>query len=391
MAWMGAGDTLDTLGQSREGLKYWKKALAVSGVRRLTPREELRLKGMYANDTGDLKSAVEFFSQYSVAYPNDYLGYFDRGYPLMLMGRAEEAIHALKEAEQRNPNSYYIADHLARYSLIIGDFAQSAHYTGRVRQLGHPDYADQVDGQANFMQGDYQRARELFVSLRRSNDPYLQSVSFYLEASVLAELGRYSESIQILKQGIAADLPTGDSSDRADKILALAYIYLRTGNLRAVRDGVMSSLDADRSSTRLSGAGVLLARSGWLPEAKRLLGEFPAHPTAVAERSGRMRLEGEILLAEGNVRSALTILERERLSNQAKALLSDSFPRALVVAGRLDEALSEYNQLVSNPGQVWQQAESYPPGFSADLFLQCVRLGFRTGSPDAEKRVAEYI
>jgi serine/threonine protein kinase/tetratricopeptide (TPR) repeat protein len=391
MAWMGAGDTLDTLGQSSEGLKCWKKALEVSGTRRLTPREELRIKGMYANDTGDLESAVKFFSQYSVAYPNDYLGYFDRGYPLMLMGRVEEAIQVLIEAERLNPNSYYTADHLARYNLITADFAQSARYTQRVRELGHPDYADQVDGQASFLKGDYQHALELFSGLRRSKDPYLRSVSFYLEASVLAELGKYTEAIQTLRRGIAADLPTGDSSDRADKLLALAYILLRTGDHGGGRDAVMSALDADRSPARVSAAGVLLVRSGFIPEAKRLLRAFSEESVTPIERTSRMRLEGEILLADGHASEALTILKRENQLNQAKALLSDSFPRALFSVGKLDEALREYAQLLSHPGQVWGEAASYPPGFCADLLFHYARVAFLTDSPDAQTRLAEYV
>ena len=208
MAWMRLGDILDTIGKAGEGFSYWRKAIAVSGDRRLSPREELRIKGMYASDTGDLKAAIDYFGQYSIAYPHDYLGYFYRGVPLMLLGRTEEAIQVLHEAE-KNPESYYIADHLARYNLILGNFSEVGRYTARVRQLGHPWWADEVDGLASAMNGDYDRAERLFVGLAKANDPILRSIRFYLLASVLAERGRYDEAINVLNQGVAADLPTG--------------------------------------------------------------------------------------------------------------------------------------------------------------------------------------
>jgi eukaryotic-like serine/threonine-protein kinase len=362
MAWMRLGDTLDTLGRSGEGFGYWRKALAVSGDRRLTEREELRIKGMYASDTGDLKSAIDYFSQYSIAYPNDHLGYFYRGVPLMLLGRTEEAIQVLHEAEKRAPNSYYVADHLARYNLILGNFDEVARYTARVRQLGHPWWADEVDGLAAVLKGDYDRAQRLFQSLAQADDPFLRSLRFYLEASALAEQGNDDEAIEILKEGIAADLPSGDSSDRADKLLGLAFLYLKKGDRNSSREAALKAIEAESSARRSANVGQLLARGGFVRDAQRLLSGIDGNDPALVVKVTRHWLGGEILLAQGRCREALEELQKGKAQDQEQGLLRDYWAHALLVCGRRDDARAEFDRMLSRPGQAWHQPEFYPPG-----------------------------
>jgi serine/threonine protein kinase/tetratricopeptide (TPR) repeat protein len=387
MAWMRAGDLLDNLGSFAEGLKYWQKALAVSGVRRLSLREELRIKGMYASDTGNLKSAIDHWSQYSIAYPNDYFGYFNRSYALMMLGRPEEAIEKLKQAERLNPSSYYIADHLAQYNLILGNFAETDNYIKRLRQMGHSEYADQIEGESSFLKGEYQHARDLFFGLRFARDPYLKSVCYYLEAAVLAEQGQYTQSINVLQQGIDLDLETGDSSDRADKLLALAYLYLKSDKREAGREAALKSLEAESGPRRMADVATLLARNGWISAAKRILDKLPKTDSAIIFRVARLRIRGEIFLAEGNIKQAVSVLSRAKELDQEKALLHDFWARALLAAGRTEEALREFEMLQQHPGQVWRQAEFYPPGYAVDLRFAYAALAARLGKPLVGKQV----
>ncbi len=391
MAWMRLGDTLDTIGKSSEGFAYWRKALDVSGDRRLSPREELRIKGMYASDTGDLKAAIDYFSQYSIAYPNDYLGYFYRGEPLMLLGRTEEAIEVLHEAEKLAPNSYYIADHLARYNLILGNFAEVSRYTAEVRDLKHSDWADEVDGQAAVLSGDYDRADKLFFALRKSTDPYLSSISYQLQASSLAERGRYKEAIVILNAGVAADSRTGNSGNRADKLLGLAYLYLKSNNREAARDAALKSADAEHGLRRITEAGSLLARAGFTSDVDRLLDGLSTDERFIVARVARLRLHGEILLARSNCERALPLMQKAITEDQERALLHDYWGRSLSLCKRSDEAMREFAELRKYPGGVWHQAESYMPGYNADLLFESAQLSFRLGRPDASKQLSAYI
>ncbi len=390
MGWMRIGDTLDTIGQSGEGFAYWRKALAVSGDRRLSAREELRIKGMFANDTGDLAGAVEYFRQYAVEYPNDYLGYFYQGYPLMLLGKTEEAIAALQAAEKRAPQSYEIADHLARYSLIVGDFSTAEHYLTRVRQLERPENADQVGGEKRFLQGDYEGAQDSFSRLHGSRDPYLRSVSYQLQACSLAEQGRYREAIVILSDGAKSDLPAGDSADRADKLLALAYLYWKQGARRESRDAALKSLATSYSPERAAEAGSILSRTGNVSDAKKILRELDASVQSPIADVSRSRLKGEILLAEGHAGKALSDLQKAWSLDQKRGLLRDYWVRALMANQRWDEAIQTLEQLREHAGQVWHQAELYAPGAASDLLYLHAKTAFQLKRPEANQLLFEY-
>jgi serine/threonine protein kinase/tetratricopeptide (TPR) repeat protein len=391
MAWMRLGDTLDTEGESEEGFRYWQKALSVSGMRRLTQREELRIRGMYSSDTGDLKSAEEFFGQYSIAYPNDYLGFFYRGYPLMLQRKTEEAVRILEEAERLAPTSYYVADHLARYDLILGNLQDAGVNLEKVRRLGRAEYADQVEGEASFLKGDSVLASKLFQSLRNSEDPYLKSVSYRLEACVLAEQGRYKQSAIELNAGIAYDRRAGNPGDLADKLLALSYLYFKQKDPKSSRIFALDAMKVEPSLRRAADVGSLLARQGWLTEAKKILEEqdFSSH-TVVSEVT-RHRLQGEILLAEGRTRQAMVELEVAKKTDQEIALLHDYWPRALIAVGRPDEALQQLDDLRRQRGQVWHQAEYYPPGYAADLLFQYAQLASHLRKSEAPAVLDEYL
>lgn len=391
MAWMRAGDVLDTLGNTAEGLKYWEKALEVSGLRRLSQREELRIKGMYASDTGDFKTAADYFTQYSLAFPNDYLGYFNHSYTAMVLGNSKQAIQLLHTAEKLSPNSYYIADHLARYNLIIADFAEVDKYILRLRKLGHNDYADQIEGQTNFLKKHYDIALQLFFKIRSSNDAYLKSVSYYLEASVLAEQGKYAESIKALKQGIDFDLSTGDSPDRADKLVGLAYLYLKSGKRQAGRDAALQALEAESGPRNMVEICTLLARAGWISEARQVRRKLDIRSSAPVIQVAKLRMDGELLLAQGYIKRALTVLQQAKALDAGKSYLHDYWPHALLVAGQTHDALKEFESLVSQPGQIWQHPDRYPPGYFADLDFVCSALELQLDQPVGLERLTAYL
>ncbi len=390
MAWMRVGDILDTVGQSGDGFAYWQRARNISGDHRLSPREELRIKGMYASDTGDLKAAVEYFSQYAIAYPNDHLGFFYRGYPLMLLGKTEEAIQTLKEAEKRAPDSYDIADHLARYYLILGDFSNASSYSTKVRQLGHAEYADQLDGESRFLQGDYSHAQSLFAGLRGSSDAYLRSVSYHLQACVLAEQGRYREAIGTLKEGVKSDLTAGDAGDQADKLLALAYLYLKQGNRVESREAALKSLATAYSLERAADAGSILSRGEWIADAQKVLIKLDPGLSFPIAKVTRLRINVEILLAQGHKSEALSELQKDPTLDQKRALLRDYSIRTLIANDQWDEALQELDQPEGHPGQIWHQAESYAPGADADLLFLRARAAFHERRPSAKPLLLEY-
>ena len=391
MAWMRIGDTLDTIGRSGEGLSCWQKALEVSGDRRLSPREELRIKGMFANDTGDLVGAVQYFNQYSLEFPNDYLGYFYRGYPLMLLGRPEEAVVVVKKAEVHAPGSFEVADHLARYSMIVDDLETTTHYIGRLKQLSRAENASQLEGQRHVLIGDFQGAQKFFFSLRSSNDPYLRTISYQLEASALTEIGKYRDAMSVLNAGIKADLPVGNTADRADKYLALAYLYLRKRQPAECRSAVHKSLEIASSAERIAEAGSLLSRCGFVGDAKELQKRFDQAEQFPTSRVAQWRLKGEILLEEGKTRLAMAELRKAKAADQKIGLLRDYWLRAAIANHEWNEANTEIDRLLEHSGQVWHQPELYPPGTMSELAFLRAKLACQLGFSTFRQQLTAFL
>src|SRR5205807_2406617 len=98
LAWGRMGDILLSLNRDEEGYKAYGKALDAGQKSRLTRKEEDRIRGMRAVDTADYQLAVDAFHDYTVYYPNDYIGWIYPMRPLRMLGRDEEAIANLRRA-----------------------------------------------------------------------------------------------------------------------------------------------------------------------------------------------------------------------------------------------------------------------------------------------------
>ena len=173
--------------------------------------------------TEDYTAAETAFRDYTVYYPNDYLGWFYRAYPLMMMGSVEEAITSLKRAWEVDPSKVFAPALIARLDLMAGKFDDAASWTQHIRGMGNEDIASLIGGETSFLQGKYFDANDHFNALKNSKDTTFRSYGFSLSARLFAEQGRYHGALQDLDQGIAADLASGDTASRADKILDRAY------------------------------------------------------------------------------------------------------------------------------------------------------------------------
>jgi len=266
LAYARLGDVLVSISRYTEGYAAYEKALAL-GDQRLTRRERDRIRGIYASDTWDYATAEEMFRDYATYYPNDYLGWFYRATPLMMMGRVEEAIESLKKAEAIDPAKMYAPAHIARFDLILGKYDDAARWIQHLRQAGQSDDADLVEGESDFLQGRFQDSQDRFIRLTNSHSPLYVSYGYSLLVRLYAEQGRDKDALAEIDQGLAADRANGDVVHEADKILDRAYIECRLGQYKSCLQSTRISLDLDKS---LPGCSVLQPSSAKLrlrPEA----------------------------------------------------------------------------------------------------------------------------
>jgi serine/threonine protein kinase/tetratricopeptide (TPR) repeat protein len=413
LAHMRLGDVLVSLSRFTEGYRAYQRALAQGQQQRLTRRENDRLTGIYALDIENFQTAETAFRDYTVYYPNDYLGWFYRATPLMMMGRVEEAIASLKKAAEIDPQKMFAPAHIARFDLILGHFEDASRWIQHLRDTGHSDDADLVEGESHFLQGRYEESLARFTKLKESRDALYRSYSYSLLARLFAERGQYQNALNALEQGIAGDLETGDRVHRADKILDRAYISLQQEKYDVSIEDIASALDLDRSLQRSLAAGTVLGEAIFeatgrtklqlTAQLRRVEALLPPGDFKPLSEIVRFRLRGEIFLAGGNWKSAIHEFQKaDELESPIddKAYLARALFTAaqhtleLTAAASLRQgALTAFSGSALNPGRTWQLALSHPPGESSNAFRSYARLASESGRVDEnfKIRVAEYM
>lgn len=413
LAYMRLGDILVSLRRFEEGYDAYSIALTSENEQRLTRRERDRIKGIFALDTGDFQAAFDAFRDYAVYYPGDYLGSFYQAYPLMMLGRVDEALTALRRAQVEDPFAYSVPAHIARFDLILGRFDEAQIAINRLRQINHADDADDIEAGSEFLQGHYERAAQLYTKLKQSKERFYRTRSYTLLACLYAELGRYRDAISSLNNGINADLAEGDTADRADKLLARAYLELNqhdyTALLRDAKDAEQLDISPQRSVTAAGLVGRAVAetngtiRRELLAELYGIRRALPRSRFSPLSDIVSARIHGDVLLAEGNADEALREFEKADHLD-APASDRDYLARGLLAGAKAQKdparaardrelAFQIYTRIVLHPGQIWQLPEEFPPGYLSDEILRLEQIASQTGMSveQVKPQLREYV
>jgi serine/threonine protein kinase/tetratricopeptide (TPR) repeat protein len=365
-AHMRLADILISQKQYAEGYREWKIAFDLVAKRKLTNRESFRLQGQYYEDSGNYKAAEGKFAEYKTHYPNDYLAWFYWGSVLDSMGREEEALTAISESERRAPAAYQPVAYEARLDLVLGKFDDAARAIERLRGMQRDGAADSIEVGMDMLQEKFPAALSVLNQLQRSQDTFYESKSYSLRAAFLRELGNDRAAIETLKKGIAFDHARGLPFRETDKWIALAYIYWKNGDAGSCRSASQQALTLERGPLHVLQAGTLLARSGFVEEAKEALKGLPVDAGVQGFGQAWHQLQGEILAAQHRGNDAL------REMSQASALDASATPReylarVLDATGRHAEALGIYREITASPARVWQAPDYQYPGFWSDI------------------------
>jgi tetratricopeptide (TPR) repeat protein len=361
LAWMRMGDILMSRRQLDEASARWKKAIEVFRRRKLAPREDYNIRGMFASDTHDFQEAERVFRAYLLAYPNDYKPFFYIARPLLMLGRTPEAISMLREARARSPQSFSVAAQLAMFSLRAADFDAARAELAWLEQHGRADWATCYRGQLEFLTGDYDSALARFAALEGAKEPTLRSRATALEAAVLADRGQLDAAVARLAHGAAVDSTTGDQSARADKLLGIAALNVYLGRPRDARDACILMEQADQSTPRLAEAASLLARAGFTADATRLLARLPEQSQSRRDQADRLRVKGEIQLARHRAADAWQTFQ-QAAALEAPGVYCEYLARGAAAAGERGTALDLYRRMAGDPHYYWRYPDNDPPG-----------------------------
>jgi len=373
LAWMRLGDLSNSIERDGDAFRFWEKALDAARKHPLTKKEEMRIKGLYASDTGDYETAEHIFQEWEVLYPKDYLPSFYLAGALRGTGRYEEAIEKLNEAERKQPNAWYIVAQRSHYHLATGRYDQLVPDLKRLRELGQSETVDQIQGALDFVHGDYDGAIRHFNALSNSPDDYWKSLSYSIVASFLSEMGRYSEAKALLLKGVEFDTARGRIGALADKEIELAYLSFRTQDRDGCKKSALTAVDKEDGPTHLKIAGSMLVRCGFPDLAERLEQRLRPLLNGPVFQIARHRIAGEVFLAKKDTLRAIAEFRAEANLESSESP-KEYLARALSSAGQHDEALTLYRKIVVSPGQIWQESDVEFPGLWADALFQEGRL-----------------
>lgn len=366
LAYMRLGDLYDSLGEEKQGLENWQRALETMARRPVTQKEELRIRGLFAQDTGDFRAAEETFKTFEILYPYEYLASFYLASTLEDLGHPQEALAKMQSAEHKQPDAYPPVAHEARLNLVLGRFDDAERAIEKLRTMHHEGAADAIEVGTDMLREDFPAVLKTLNRLQASPDPFYKSKSYSLRAAFLREAGNDLAAVRTLKDGIGFDDANHLTFNEADKWIDLAYIYWRTGNNSASKAAALEAIKLEGGRIHLVKAGTIIARAGFVPGAKRLLALLNAAAPPQVSEQNRHQLQGEILLAEGNHSAALEELRRAA-EMDIPAAPKEYFARALAKNGHRAEALAIYRDILKSPARIWQALDYQYPGFWSDI------------------------
>ncbi|HXM41416.1 MAG TPA: protein kinase [Bryobacteraceae bacterium] len=365
------GDVLTQLGQYRTGFAAHRRAVELARRRNITGRERYQIEAILDEDIGDYDSLPVVCKAWIAHFPNDSLPHLYLATVFRIRGDPQSAVAQLQMAGQLDPSAYTVYPHLAECYLGIGRPEQARQCAITLRQLGEPDWAREVEGQILLWQRQFDQALAKIRPLLERKDDVFSSVAPVYVANALADTGRLLEAESVLAEAAHADSERGLSSRRAERQVSIAYLRYLQDDERGARLALTAFVADLDNPESLSLAGALLARTGDLTAARRvltLLGRWPDVPVADVARA---RLRAEIALAR-HLPAAANLAE-VAAPHSDSPLEMDFLLHAAKMLGRVEEVdlvrrrIANMPQMLIGwgdwrvPGLFWS-ASCVPPG-----------------------------
>jgi serine/threonine protein kinase/tetratricopeptide (TPR) repeat protein len=403
LAYAAIGDNLVSQDKRQEGYRAYLTALNESSGNRLSRKERDFIRGSFAADTGDYQTALAAFRDDTAFYENDFYGWFYQAEPLERLDRPQDAITILLRAEAISGERHAAAGELVYPYLMLGDYSEAKKWIEIVHHSGRTDFATYLSGIDQFLEGSYSTAETTFTRLEKSNSEDFRTFGYSLRARVEAEQGRYADSLATIADESAAF--EGAKNKRGMQQLDAAYIQCHQGQFSSCLSRVDEALQLNPAPNSILWASTIIGESlpsldnsdrrraiAALQEMKRLLPEHDHELGLVYDLAGA-RVEGELLLAQGNAKAALAAFRRadnldaplsarEYLGRGLLAAAATEKDRVRVLALK-SEALQAYGKAALRPAALWQNPWEYPPGFLADQMTSYLVLAQSLHRDDA--------
>jgi len=385
-----AGDILCSIGRQREGLQMYDSALRSMRRRRVTTREEMRVRGLVAVDSGDMAEADRQFERWAAIYPGDPRPLHYRYYPLLMMGRGPLAVECLHRAVAMNYRLPIVLGALAICYNFLGNVPEAEQAIVQVRNIGDRDRANDLEGVLRATSGQLVAARSFFQLMQSSQDPSTRLRGFLFEALTLCELSDYPAAIRVGDPMLSSPQDDEIGSSLAQLFVVRAWLACVMGDHPSAQANVSRAISLEPGPEVLAMAATTLAMHG-LDIPRKINSAIERFGGVSAQLAG-LRVTGETALSRAQVGAAVNAFRQA--SELAPPLAwREYYARALESDGRLQEALSLYNKIVATPAVMWLQRLASPPGSWRNAVVRSLELSKKIGTaPTPEvSRVASYF
>jgi serine/threonine protein kinase/tetratricopeptide (TPR) repeat protein len=372
-----AGDILCSIGRQREGLRMYNAAIQSMRRRRITTREEMRIRGLVAVDSGDMAEADRQFEHWAAMYPNDPRPLHYRYYPLLMMGRAPEAVYCIRKAIDMNYRLPIVVGALAICYNFTGNIREAQRAIEQVRFTGDSDRANDLEGVVHATAGQLTEARSFFERMQSSQDASTKLRGFLFDALTLCELGDYRQASRVADQMLSPPQNDEVGSSLAQLFVVRAWLACAMGDHATARGSISRAISLQPGPEILAMAATTLATHGLnIPgEIGVAINRF----TGVSAEVAGLRVTGEDALARSDMVVAMEVLRRASELEPALAW-REYYARALETAGKLQEALYLYNRMVGTPAVMWLNRLASPPGAWRNAVVRSLELSKKTGT-----------
>jgi eukaryotic-like serine/threonine-protein kinase len=345
-----------------EGERHFVKALGL--LDRLSARERLWIRASAEDSRGNRRQAVDAFRSYLAQYPDDARAWFRLGWTQMAgLGEPEAAIESFKRSLALNPSDPSTRVNLATCYMGLRRYREGVDEYERAfavdPELLTGEFVNSEYGFTLVQLGQIDKASETFAKMVAAGNK-----ARGLRSLALLDMyrGRYAAALPRLREAILISQTNGARvSEYRDRLFLVRA--LDAGGLSDAAGAELAVIDRLIAQTALgpewiSMAAKIEARRGRLPQVRKLLETMSKTGADMTAGSSTNRdaardtmyfdlVRGEIALAERRPADAVARFEAARIVDPRLPSTIESLAAALAAAGRLDEAVARYEELIA--------------------------------------------
>jgi len=363
-AYAGLATTYRSFGISyNDGLaeRYFQEAL--KRLDRVGERERLEIQGLYHGVLGRYEEGARFYRLLIERYPTVDEYHLNLARQYAGLSRHQESITEYEEALRLNPRSARTLINLASAYGNLAQFPQQVRYLEQAFALEPEWETDDIQnhqyGWALLLTGQEARAYQAFEKMLAQGGA--KKARGHRSLGILALYrGKIKEAGRELEQAAQVNEAAGSLNSSARDVLYLAEGLGQVGRQEEALRQLGRAVDLlEKRDYQPAWIGlrisVVYSRLGRSGEAARLIETLKKQAPSASRQYqvDLMRAEGELLLARGAAQEGVEAVRRAHAS-EASSLTQASLARALVRAGRREEALELYRELVDGRPLPWE-------------------------------------